>query len=163
MSVQTQYNYQTPKGVAGSLFDISPYSIDSRINGEDEAGKMMFGMGAVRGGNPGTNVLVPDGSDAMDFEGVVLTGFNNEQTMAGEVKVMPLQTVGILKYGKAWARIVDGDTPKYGDKLYLVVDGDDAGLFTTDDTDTVEIKGMFIGTKGTGNVAPVELFNQAQE
>ena len=32
MSGQLTYTYHTPKGVAGALVDISPYSIDSRTN-----------------------------------------------------------------------------------------------------------------------------------
>lgn len=165
MSVQTSYRYSTPRGVAGSLFDISPYSIDSRVNGEKKAGTLMFGMGAVTGDNPGTDVKRPGNSATAEaFDGVVLTGFSNQQTMDGVVEILPLQTVGILRYGKAWVRIVEGDTPKYGDKLYLIKEGDDAGFFTTIGTGAgaIEIKGRFIGSKGTGNVAPIELFNQSQ-
>ena len=45
---------------------------------------------------------------------------------------------------------------------YLIINGDDAGLFTkTSGGDAVEIPCRFIGEKGTGDVAPVELFYQA--
>lgn len=164
MSVQTSYNFATPKGVAGSLFDLAPYSIDSRINGEADAGVLKFGMGAIQGTAPGSDVKVPaTGATAATFEGVVLNGFNTQQTMQGVVEILPSQTVGILRYGKAWARIKTGITPAYGDALYLVISGDDAGAFTNAaGDDTIAVKGRFIGAKGTGNVAPVELYNQSQ-
>ena len=161
MSGQLSYNYSTPKGVAGGLFDISPYSIDSRVNGEVKPDALMFGMGAVQGANPGVNVLVPDDTfEPAMFEGVVLTGFTQEMNMAGDVKIYPLQTVGILRWGKCWARVAGGVTPTYGDQLYLVIDGDEAGLFTNDEEDGVAVNGRFIGGLGTGDIAPVEIFNQ---
>ena len=102
MSVQTSYNFATPKGMAGSLFDLAPYSIDSRMNGETAAGTLKFGMGAVQGTTPGSDVKVPaTGATAATFEGVVLNGFNTQQTMEGVVEILPSQTVGILRYGKA--------------------------------------------------------------
>ena len=161
MSMRNSYTYQTPKGVAGGLMDISPYSIDSRVNGETDADALKFGMGAVQGGSPGVDVVVPNDADTADkFEGVVMTGYTNEMDMLGDVRIQHLKTVGILRYGKAWARIVKGITPAYGDALYLVNDGTDAGLFTNDATDTLEINGRFIGTAGTGDIAPVEIYNQ---
>lgn len=164
MSVQTSYNYATPRGVAGSLFDLAPYSIDSRLNGEPAVGALKFGMGAVQGATPGSDVKIPaTGATAATFEGVVLNGFNTQQNMDGVVEILPSQTVGILRYGKAWARIITGITPKYGDALYLIITGDNAGFFTNaTGENAIAVKGRFIGAKGTGDVAPVELFNQSQ-
>lgn len=166
MSVQTSYNYSTPKGVAGSLFDLAPYSIDSRINGESAVGTLKFGMGAVRGATPGSDVKIPTSSATADvFEGVVLTGFNTQMNMDGVVEILPSQTVGILRYGKAWVRIKSGITVAYGDPLYLIISGDNAGLFTvaSDSASTkIAIAGRYIGAKGTGDVAPIELYNQMQ-
>lgn len=161
MSGQLSYTYQTPKGVAGGLFDISPYAIDSRVNGEDDASTMMFGMGVVQGANPGSDVLVPtEDSEASQFEGLVLTGFTNQMNTAGEVKIFPLQTVGILRWGKAWARVADGVTPAYGEPLYIILEGDDRGKFTNEETDNLAVNGKFIGGLGTGDIAPVEIYNQ---
>lgn len=160
---QTNYSYQTPKGVAGGLYDISPYSVDSRINGETTADALKFGMGAVQGAAPGTDVKVPTDSDTADkFEGLVLTGFVQEMERDGDLKLQPKQTVGILRYGKAWARVVPGATVQYGDPLYLVNEGECAGLFTNDDDDgdTLAIKGRFIGPVDSSNIAPVEIYNQ---
>ena len=164
MSAQTSYSYQTPRGVPGGIVDISPYRIDSRANGEDVPGALMFGMGAMQGDTPGVNVAVPMAGDTVDtFEGIVMTGFTQQQTMTGELQIYPQQVVGVMRWGTAWARVASGVTPAYGEALNLVIDGPDAGLFTNSTTDTLAIKGRFIGGLGTGPVAPVELFNQLAE
>lgn len=161
MSGQLSYSYQTPKGVAGSLIDLSPHSIDSRVNGESSAKTMRFGMGVVRGDNPGTDVLVPNNdSENSQFEGLVLTGFTNQMDMGGKVIISPLQTVGVLRWGKAWARVANGIAPAYGEPLYVIKSGDDAGLFTNIATDNLAVNGKFIGSLGTGDIAPVEIYNQ---
>ena len=158
---QLSYNYQTPKGIAGGLLDISPKEINSRINGETKSDTMKFGMGAVQGDIPGTDVKIPTAADTADkFEGLILTGHINQMNMSGEVKVYPKQTVGILRYGNAWARVAKDIEPSYGDPLYLVNDGAEAGLFTNDPTDAIEINGIFTGGLGTGNIAPVVIYNQ---
>jgi hypothetical protein len=157
---QTSYNYTTPKGVAGSLYDITPYSVDSRLNGEATADALKFGMGAVQGATPGSDVKLPtSASEGGQFEGLVLTSFTQEMNRAGDVKLYPKQTVGVLRYGKAWARVVPGLAIAYGDPLYLTVDGTDAGLFTNDDTDTLAVAGRFIGGVDASDIAPVELYN----
>ena len=165
MSAQQTYGYQTPKGIAGGLFDISPYRIDSRSNGEETPGALLYGMGVVQGESPGKNILKPTATDEPDvFEGVAMTGFTTQMDMLGKVTVMPRQTIGILRWGKAWVRVADGVVPEYGEPLHLIVDGAEAGFFTNDDTgDVIAIKGRFVGGLGTGNIAPVEIFNQMQE
>ncbi|MDR1687281.1 MAG: hypothetical protein LBS21_01555 [Clostridiales bacterium] len=161
MSAQLSYSYQTPRGVAGGLYDISPYSINSRVNGETEFGKLKFGMGAVQGDSPGSNVKVPTSADTVaKFEGLVLTGHVNEMDMSGDIGINSLQTVGMLRWGKAWARVEEGITVNYGDELYLINDGANAGLFTNESGTNLAINGRFIGGLGTGNIAPVELHNQ---
>jgi len=161
MSKQTNYSYQTKKGVAGGIFDIAPYSIDSRINGESAAGTLKYGMGAMHGATPGVDVKVPVTADtAVKFEGLVLNGYLNEMDMDGAIKIAPLQTVGIMRYGKAWARVSEEAEPTYGAALYLIKTGSEAGLFTTESTGNLAINGKFIGTFGTGNIAPVEIYNQ---
>lgn len=158
--MQSNYSYQTPKGVPGGLADISPYSVDSRLNGEDTAGKLKFGMGAVQGNNPGKDVKVPDSETTADkFEGVVLTSFTQQQAIEGGVKLNPKQTIGILRYGKAWARIAPDITVNYGEKLYLVTDGENAGLFTNEDTDSIVVNGRFISGADNDTIAMVEIFN----
>jgi len=163
MSGQLSYTYQTPKGVAGSLFDISPYSIDSRVNGEASDDAMKFGMGVVQGAAPGTDVKVPAAADTADkFEGVALTGFTQQMNTAGEVKIYNMQTVGILRWGRAWVRVAGSADPAYGDSLYLIKSGSERGMFTNDSDSgaNIAINGKFIGSPGTGGTAPAVIYNQ---
>lgn len=158
MSVQTSYNFYTDKGVAGGLYDLSHHDVNSRRN-ECENGVLKFGMGVVIGTLEGAQVKLPEtGATAETFEGITVNGFSTEMDMNGVVALNHDATVGVLVHGKVWARIKDGITPKYGDKLYLITDGENAGYFTNaTESNAIELNGKFVGVKGTGNVAPVEL------
>lgn len=159
MGVQTSYNFATDRGVAGGLYDLSHKTVVSRRN-EAADGILKFGMGVVIGTSKGVQVNLPAaGATLATFEGIALNGFSNEMDMAGNLSLKKDVTVGVISHGKVWARIVDGITPAYGDALYLCISGDNAGLFTNASGDnTIAITGAkFIGGKGTGNVAPVEL------
>jgi len=160
MSGQLSYSYQTPRGIAGSLYDLAPYAINSRLNAEDTPGALKYGMGAIIGDTPGVSVLAPGAAATPEqFEGIVMTGFTNQMNMQGEVNIYPQQTVGVLRYGNAWVRVAPDEEPEYGDSLYLIITGANAGMFSTIDTN-MPVMGRFIGGLGTGNIAPVELFNQ---
>ena len=162
--MRTNYGFQMPRGVAGSLYDLAPYAITSRINEEAERGRMKYGMGAMRGNSPGATVVVPtSGRQARDFEGIVMTGFTTEMDMDGDTAIRCQQTVGMLRYGNAWARIPEGVEPLYGQNVFLITNGTNAGLFTNAATGNMAINARFIGGRGTGNVAPVELYNQKNE
>lgn len=158
---QTVYSQQTPRGVAGGLVDLSTHVIDTRLNGESGT-VLKFGMGVVQGTTPGSNIKVPVvGTTAEKFEGITVNGYTNEMDMTGAISVAPTASIGVMRYGKIWARIKPGITPAYGEVLYLVISGDAAGTFTNAaDADAIAIKGRFIGSRGTGDVAPVELYNQ---
>jgi hypothetical protein len=165
--MQTSYSYQAPAGVAGGLIDLRPYSIVSRMNGEDSVNAMRFGMGVMRGENPGSDILVPKASMAANqFEGISMNSFTQQMGLDGKVPVYPKQTVGLLRWGCAWARVKPGISPEYGDKCYLITSGADAGLFANEDPGAgngIAVNAMFIGSLGTGDIAPVELFNQMAE
>lgn len=163
MSAQTTYGFATPRGVAGGLFDLSNYDIVTRLN-EEADGILKFGVGVVRGTSAGSQVKLPvTASTAALFEGVVVNSHSAEMDMNGNVSLKKNASVGVLRYGKVWVRVPSTDAPAYGDSVYLIVSGDDAGCFTkTAGSNTVTINARFIGTKGTaGAVAPVEFFNQA--
>lgn len=165
MSAQTSYTQATPRGVAGGLVDLSTHAINTRLNGE-VGNTMKFGMGVVQGATPGSDVRIPaTGATAAKFEGITVNGYTSEMDREGAVTIPPLASLGILQYGKIWARTKAGIAPAYGEALHLIISGNDAGLFTNAAAEgtTVAVNGCFIGGKGTGNVAPVELFYQANE
>lgn len=164
MSVQTSYGFKTPVGIAGGLFDLAPYAIESRLN-EEDTGLLHFGTGVVQGSTPGTNIKKPvAASTAAVFDGITINGFSTQQNMAGEIELIEGQTVGVLRYGRCWVKVTGTANPSYGKELRLVIAGDDAGSFTDAaiaENSIIAVKGRFIGGAKNG-IAPVELFNQAQ-
>ncbi len=87
MSVQTTYGYATSKGIAGGIYDMYHYQVDSRFN-EEPNGVLRFGVGVVAGSLPGSNVTLPTAeSTAADFEGVVVNGFDRQQDLEGKLAI----------------------------------------------------------------------------
>ena len=57
MGVQKTYSYATSKGVAGGIYDMFHYPVDSRFN-EEATSKLHFGVGVVTGKVPGSGVAL---------------------------------------------------------------------------------------------------------
>jgi len=164
MSAQTRYNYFSPIGVPGGIVDIAPYAIDTFLNSE-ENGVMVFGIGVVAGDIPGTNIAkAAEGAKATDFEGITTNNRTTEFDMDGKVAVRKGASVGVMRYGRIHARIATDAEPAYGDAVYMLTSGDEAGCFTNTAAEgAVAIKGRFLGGVDTSaGVAVIELFNQAQ-
>ena len=161
MSAQTRYGYATPIGAAGGIVDLAPYAVDTFLN-EEENGVMKFGMGVVQGSKPGVNIALPEsGATADKFEGVTTNNRTTEYDMDGHLAVRKGVGIGVMRYGRIYVRVETGDEPAYGDPLYLIIDGDEAGCFTSteDDGTTMAVNGRFIGGIDNG-IAPVELMRQ---
>ena len=163
MSAQTHYGYKTPIGAAGGIVDLAPHAIDTFLN-EAENGKMMFGMGVVQGTKPGINVALPAaGATAAKFEGITVNGRTTEYDMDGKLALRQGASIGVMRYGRIYGRVAAGVKPAYGDSVYLIVSGDEAGCFTNVAEGNVAIKARFLGGVDTAaQVAPIELFNMAQ-
>lgn len=159
--VQTNYGFNTPIGQPGGLYDLSPVEIDSFLN-EAATGALGFGMGVVKGTAAGTGVALPGSSSAaVDFEGIVVNRRTTENNDDGVPVIKNKATVGVLRYGRIYVKLATGADPAYGEALYMVKTGDDAGCFTDSSSSTVAIKGRFL-TAAIDGIAAVELFNQAQ-
>ncbi len=156
MSAQTNYNLKMSHGVAGGLYDLSCHTVDTRTN-EETDGKVRFGLGVVAGTAAGKQVKLPVAASAKkDFEGVVLNSHIHEQDYKGDVTLRANETVGVITDGKVYVRIAAGVEPSYGDALYLIKSGDEAGYFTNEAGDTaVKVGGYFLGKKATDAIAPV--------
>ena len=138
MGVQKTYSYATSKGVAGGIYDMFHYPVDSRFNEE------------------ATGVALPTSASTADnFEGVVINGFDRQQDLEGKLYVLNNQNVGVMRRGRVWVRLATGTTPAYGDALHMIVEGDEAGCFAKEGG--IAIPGRFIGAASNG-VAPVELY-----
>lgn len=158
MGVQTSYNYGTQKGIAGGLYDISTHAIDTRISEEES---LHFGYGVVEGTNPGTGVKLPtSAATAEQFEGLVINGFTTQQTMKGDTFIEKGQSLGIMVYGNAWGCVASNASAAYGKTVYLITDGAEAGLFTTEeDTATkIELRAEFL-SGADAKLAPIRFFN----
>lgn len=159
--MQLSYNYNTPMGAAGGIVDLAPHYIASFIN-EATTGALDFGMGVVKGTTAGSSVKIPvSGSSAGDFEGIVVNRRTTELDLEGNLYLRNKCALGVMRYGCIYALLATGVTPAYGDALYMVKTGDDAGKFTNSSSSTIAIKGRFLSGADNG-VAIVELFNQAQ-
>ena len=168
MSAQTKYGFSTPIGSAGGIVDLSSYAIDSFLN-DEKTGVLKFGIGVVRGSKPGVNIALPKtGATAATFEGITTNNRTTEYDLEGKSSIRSGAAVGVMRYGRIYARVVDGVTVAYGDTLNLVTEGDNAGLFTNatsvdSGSKTIAVKGRFMGAADPSTkVAPVELFNEAQ-
>lgn len=158
MSAQTRYGFSTPIGSAGGIIDLAPYAIDTFLN-EEETGVMKPGMGVVQGSDPGTNIALPEsGATAADFEGVTTNNRTTEFDMDGKIRMLKGKAVGVMRYGRIYVRLASDAEPSYGDPLYLVTTGEDAGCFTEDESENVAVSGRFLGA-GENGIAPAELFN----
>ena len=164
MSAQTRYGYSTPIGAPGGIADIAPYAIDTFAN-EEANGKMKFGFGVVAGSKPGKNVKLPtSASKSVDFAGIVTNNRTAEYDMEGAIFLRKDKALGVMRYGRIYARVPAGLTVSPNDSLYLIASGDNAGCFTNVASGNLAIKGRFLTTADTTTlVAEVELFNQAQE
>lgn len=174
MSAQTRYGYPMPVGAAGGIVDTAPYSIVSRLN-EEATGTMMFGIGVVQGAKPGSGIAMPKAaSTAAKFEGITTNNHHTEHDLEGSLHIRKSAAIGVMTYGRVYARVAKDVEPAYGDSLFLITSGDETGYVTNkaatapsegEDavSTTIAIKGRFLGgVDSTTKVAPVELFNQAQ-
>ena len=161
MSAQTVYRFSTPIGQPGGIYDLAPYAVDSFIN-EAPNGAMKFGMGVVKGAKPGIGIKVPEsGAASADFEGIVTNRRTSENAMFGGVELNKDITLGVMRYGRIYGLLAANEDPAYGDAVYLVVSGDDAGCFSKASTGNVAVKGRFL-SGATDGIALIELFNEAQ-
>lgn len=161
MSAQTVYSFSTPIGQAGGIYDLAPYAVDAFCN-EANDGVVKFGMGVVRGTNAGKGVKAPaSGATAATFEGIVTNRRTTENALTGGPELKKGCTVGVMRYGRIYGLLAANEAPAYGDAVYLVVSGNDAGCFSKTSTNNVAIKGRFLSAASDG-IALIELFNQAQ-
>ena len=160
MSAQTKYGFSTPIGVAGGIYDIAPYAIDTFLNSE-ETGALKPGLGVVAGTKAGVEIAIPTSASAA-LEGVVTNNRTTEFDMDGKMRMVKGASVGVMRYGRIYVRVAAGVEPAYGDAAYVVATGEEAGFFTTASSGTIAVKARFLGAAKDG-IALVELFNQAQK
>ena len=161
--MQTSYKYDTLYGAPGGIVDLAPHEIDTFAN-EENNGVLKFGMGVVSGTAAADQCKLPGGSStAATFLGVVTNNRTTELGLDGQLYVRKGAAVGVMRYGRIYARIDTGLTIAYGDKLYMCIASGKYSLFTNSSSNSIEIQGRFLNfVDATNEVAEIELFNQAQ-
>lgn len=161
MSAQTTYNFDTQRGIAGGIYDLSPYAIDTFLN-EEATGTMKFGVGVVAGTTAGKQIKLPV-SASTAIEGVTNNNLTTEYDLDGALHIRKDDAIGVMRYGRIWVRVADNVSPAYGDATYVLKTGTQAGFFTNVSTNNLAVKGRFLGgVDPVARIAVVELFNQAQ-
>ena len=160
MNMAVQMNYGEPsRGIPGLLYDRANYEAVTRRNGADD-GKMFFGLGVVQGAEPGKDITLPATGATVDkFEGVVMYSANTEMDDGGAVLLHKGQILDVCQAGKLWVQLVDSVEPAYGQPVYLVIAGDDAGKFTPTKGTSLPVKARFIGAAQNG-IAPAQFVEQ---
>ena len=166
MSAQTLYSFSTPRAVAGGLADTNVYVISSRVN-ESATGTVKPGFGVVRGTSAGKQAKLPVAeSTAAQFEGVVQNGMTTQYDLDGAMRIARGDTLACLTMGHIWVVVPEDANIAYGDPVYLITSGTDAGKFTNSKSVTetaltfVLINGKFIGTSDTqSTIAPVAILS----
>ena len=155
MGVQKTYGYATSKGVAGGIYDMFHYPVDSRFN-EEATGKPHFGVGVVTGKVPGKALRFRPAQALLITSRVLSSTVSTASRIwRGKLYVLNNQNVGVMRRGRVWVRLATGAAPAYGDALHMIVEGDEAGCFAKEGG--IAIPGRFIGAASNG-VAPVELY-----
>ena len=159
MSMWTNYTQSTPAGVAGGLYDLTDKVEDSRMT---ELAGLKIGMAVHQAKTAAKTVKQHATGATIDkFEGIIMADVR-EMDAQGDVSVAAKSTVSVMHSGRIWVRIVDGVKPKYGDPVYLVINGAGLGCFKTaaDSANTLQLNARFLGEKDLSNIAPIELYAQ---
>lgn len=159
MAVQTAYNWTTGKGIAGGLVDLTPHIIDTFAN-EENNGVLKPGMGVMAGTTAGKQIKVFKTGGTPVFEGVVTNNRTTEYDLDGKIRVLKGKAVGVLRWGRIWVKVPAGVTVAYGNGLYIIGAGDNAGYFTNTDNSSANpaVPGRFLGPAENG-IAPAEIYH----
>lgn len=159
MAVQTTYNWTTGRGIAGGLVDLTPHIIDTFAN-EENNGVLKPGMGVMAGTTAGKQIKVFKTGGTPVFEGVVTNNRTTEYDLDGKIRMLKGAAVGVLRWGRVWVKVPSGVTVAYGDGLYIIGAGDNAGCFTNTDNSSANpaVPGRFIGPAENG-IAPAEIYH----
>lgn len=158
--MNTNYSYVNAPAHPGMIADQAPRYVVARILDEDA----QFGIAAIFGATPGKTIKKPaTGATGAKVEGVILNhGTTEHQHPSGEVALKKGTTCSVMTYGTVWVRVETDIETAYGDACKVLISGNEAGYFTTAETEgtAVDISGIFLGAAENG-IAKVKLFDAA--
>ena len=152
--MQLSYSQNMAKAIAGTLYDLSPRTIDSYVA---ETDTIALGMGVVGGTDTEKQVKLPSVSVAA-IKGIVILQAK-EQDDSGNSTYIDKDTVPVLHKGRAWVPVTGAVTADA--QAYLVFSGANAGKWAAaagDPAVASAITGAKFLTSTTGaGLAVVEL------
>lgn len=124
--MQLSYSQYMEPAIVGTLYDMSPHTIDSYA----AEGSIGLGNGIIAGTNPEKQAKVPAATFSAGFKGVALLQAK-EQDADGNVVYTATDTVPVLRKGRAWVPFISGYTITAETAAYLICTGDNAGQWTS--------------------------------
>lgn len=158
--MQLTYSQNMGKAIAGTIYDMSPRTIDSLIT----EGTIGLGYGVIAGTNPETQAKVPAATFSAGFKGVALLQAK-EQNEDGTITYTAKDTMPVMRKGRVNVALASGQAVVAETAALLVFSGADAGKWTNaagvgDPVVAVAVAGAkFINsnTSTTGGVVAIEL------
>ncbi|MDF2563687.1 MAG: hypothetical protein K0Q53_82 [Massilibacillus sp.] len=156
--MQLSYGMNMNPAIAGTLYDISPRTIDSYV----AEGTIGLGFGLIVGTDPQVQAKVPAATFSTGFKGIALNQAK-EQAADGTVTYVTKDTVPVLRKGRAWVPFISGQAITAETAAYLVFSGADAGKWTnaagasTTAVAVTDAKFITSNTSTTGGIVAVEL------
>jgi len=124
--MQLSYQMNMNPAIAGTIYDISPHTVDSYVS----QGIIGLGYGVIMGTDPQNQVTVPSATFATGFKGIALDQAKQQQWGTGIVQYNNEDTVPVLHKGRAWVPFVAGQAIVAGTPAYLIFSGVNAGQWT---------------------------------
>ncbi len=118
--MQLVYNASMAKAIAGTLYDLSPRTIDSYVA---ETDTIALGMGVVGGTDPETQVKLPSAAVSA-IKGIAMIQ-GKEQNADGTVTYADKDTVPVVSHGRVWAPVTAAVTAD--SQAYLIFSGANKG------------------------------------
>ena len=153
MSAQTTYTFATKIGFPGGIVDIEPHAIDTYLNEEDN-GVMLYGIAVVRG-TDAKQCKIPE-STPCDFLGVTVNNLTTEHNLTGELLIKKNAAIGVMSYGKVYARLDSDAVVNAGDPAYFIIG---SGLFTNSDGGEENVLVGKFESAASNGIAALRLYN----
>jgi hypothetical protein len=116
MSQQTSYEINGDKGVVGTIADISPRDVETKINEETTAGAMAFGLGVIHG-TTDNQVLLPVDANSVVIGFVAYTTGYEMAAGGSEISIAENDPVSVLRDGPIY--VIPEDDVTQGANVFV--------------------------------------------
>lgn len=158
--MQLSYSQNMRPAIAGTLYDLSPHTIDSCI----AQGNVGFGFGVIVGTDPQNQATIPAATFSTGFKGVAMIQSHEQPyNSTASTQYADKETMPVVRKGRVWVNFASGQAITAESAAYLIFSGADAGKWTNAagaGSVAVAVSGAkFItsNTSTTGGVVAVEL------